>query len=372
MGTGWVRQGEFLDKGKIVCHCAVAPVLFCSSGFRSCPTTLRWLLLSFSALRQAQGRIREESSRFRYLHVRDSSAHASEQRHGTALLVRVVLQIVYSAHEEETMNEQLIETAIKCVKVGGAVLLAYYRKLQSLHIESKGSFDYVTEADLAAQEAIVNLIRSSHPDHEILAEEDERRPSQNANRWLVDPLDGTTNFIHGFPVFAVSVALEQMDSIVLGAVYDPCREELFLAQKDRGASLNGSPIRVSARSKLNEALVATAFPWRERSILSRYLEAFTQVFTKVSDIRRGGSAALDLCYVACGRCEGFWEAGLSPWDIAAGHLLVTEAGGYISDFSGGSNHIWVGDVVAGNPHVHGFLSDIILEVFGGNVSARRM
>jgi myo-inositol-1(or 4)-monophosphatase len=319
MCAGWVRQGEFLDKGKIVCHCAVAPVLFCPSGFSP-----------------------------------------------------AVLKIVYSAHEEEAMNEQLVETAINCVKAGGTVLLSYYRKLQSLRIESKGRYDYVTEADFAAQEEIVNLIRDSHPGHDILAEEDERRPSQNANRWLVDPLDGTTNFIHGFPAFAVSVALEHKDSIVLGAVYDPCRDELFLARKGLGASLNGSPIRVSARSTLNEALVATAFPWRERSILSRYLDAFTQVFTKVSDIRRGGSAALDLCYVACGRCEGFWEAGLSPWDIAAGHLLVREAGGIISDFSGESNHIWVGDVVAGNPHVHGFLSGIILEVFGGNVSTRSM
>jgi len=216
---------------------------------------------------------------------------------------------------------------------------------------------------LAAQEAIVNLIRRRHPDHEILAEEDQRSPGQNVSRWLVDPLDGTTNFIHGFPVFAVSVALEHKDSIVLGAVYDPCRKELFLAQEGQGASLNGQSIQVSSRRTQDEALVTTAFPWRERALLSRYLEAFTRIFTKVSDIRRGGSAALDLAYVACGRCEGFWEVGLSPWDI------VKEAGGHISDFTGGENHIWVGDVVAGNPSIHGFLLGIIREVFGGNVSA---
>lgn len=269
------------------------------------------------------------------------------------------------------MNEQLVKTAVECVKEGGAILLDYYRKLQSLQIESKGSFDYVTEADLAAQEAIVHLIRSRHPEHAVMAEEDKRSPSGYATRWLVDPLDGTTNFIHGFPVFAVSVALEHKDSIVLGAVYDPCRDELFLAQKGCGASLNGRPIRVSNRRKPIEALVATAFPWRERSILSLYLDAFTQVFLKVSDIRRGGSAALDLSYVACGRCEGFWEIGLSPWDIAAGHLLVREAGGYISDFSGGDHHIWVGDVVAGNPYLHGFLLGIVQDVFKGNVSAAK-
>jgi myo-inositol-1(or 4)-monophosphatase len=269
------------------------------------------------------------------------------------------------------MGEQLLETAVECVREGGAVLLDYHKKQQSLQIEAKGRFDYVTEADLAAQEAIVSVIRSRHPDHEVLAEEGKESPGQNVSRWLVDPLDGTTNFIHGFPVFAVSVALEHRDSIVLGAVYDPCRNELFLAQEGKGASLNGRPIQVSLRRNQNEALVATAFPWRERSILSQYLQAFTRVFTKVSDIRRGGSAALDLSYVACGRCEGFWELGLSPWDIAAGHLLVHEAGGLISDFSGGDNHIWVGDVVAGNPAIHGFLLAVIQEVFGGNVSTPR-
>ena len=266
------------------------------------------------------------------------------------------------------MNDQLIKTAVDCVKKAGAVLLDYHNKLQTLQIQSKGRFDYVTEADLAAQEAIVQLIRSRHPDHEILAEEDESSPGQNASRWLVDPLDGTTNFIHGFPVFAVSVALEYKDAIVLGAVYDPCRQELFLAQKGHGATLNGHPIQVSNRRKVDEALVATAFPWREKTILSHYLKGFNRVFAKVSDIRRGGSAALDLSYVACGRCEGFWELGLSPWDIAAGHLLVKEAGGYISDFNGGDKHIWVGDVVAGNPSIHTFLLEIIREVFGGNVS----
>ena len=267
------------------------------------------------------------------------------------------------------MDEELVETAVKCVREAGVVLLDYHRKLDRLQVKAKGKFDYVTEADLAAQEAIVKLIHSRHPDHDILAEEDKSSPSRNLYRWLVDPLDGTTNFIHGFPVFAVSVAVEYRESIVLAAVYDPCREELFFAQEGQGASLNGRSIQVSSRRTQNEALVATAFPWRERALLSRYLEAFTHIFTKVSDIRRGGSAALDLAYVACGRCEGFWEVGLSPWDIAAGHLLVKEAGGHITDFGGGENHIWVGDVIAANPSIHGFLLGIIQEVFGGNVSA---
>jgi myo-inositol-1(or 4)-monophosphatase len=172
-------------------------------------------------------------------------------------------------------------------------------------------------------------------------------------------------------VFAVSVALEQEGSIVVGVVYDPCRDELFVAEKGRGASINNRPISVSSRREPKEALVATAFPFRKKSILSRYLEGFTEIFARVSDIRRGGSAALDLAYVACGRCDGFWELGLSPWDIAAGHLLVREAGGQISDFSGADNHIRVGDVVAGNPTIHGFLLGIIKDVFGGNVTGAK-
>ena len=268
------------------------------------------------------------------------------------------------------MNERLVKTAVDCVTEAGDILLDYHKRLHSLQIKAKDRFDYVTEADLAAQDAIVKLIRNRHPEDEILAEEDHASPGQNANRWLVDPLDGTTNFIHGFPVFAVSVALEHRNSMVLGAIYDPCRRELFLAQKGQGAVLNGSPIQVSKRQAVDEALVATAFPWRQKSVLSRYLKGFTQVFAKVSDVRRSGSAALDLAYVACGRCDGFWELGLSPWDIAAGHLLVLEAGGYISDFNGEDAHIWVGDVVAGNQSIHGFLLEIIRGVFGGNVSKK--
>lgn len=287
------------------------------------------------------------------------------------MVLKIFVNTQFLQYYARAMNEQFVKTAVECVKEGGAVLLDYHSKLQSLQIQSKGRFDYVTEADLAAQEIIVQLIRSRHPDHEIWAEENERSSGQNVSRWLVDPLDGTTNFIHGFPVFAVSVALEYKGAVIVGAVYDPCRQELFLAQQGHGATLNGDPIQISHRRKVDEALVATAFPWRERTILSRYLRVFNQVFAKVSDIRRSGSAALDLSYVACGRCEGFWELGLSPWDIAAGHLLVKEAGGYVSDFNGGDNHIWIGDVVAGNPSTHTFLLKIIKEIFGGNVSGPR-
>jgi myo-inositol-1(or 4)-monophosphatase len=268
------------------------------------------------------------------------------------------------------VTDRISETAIACVKQGGAILLDYHHKLQSLQVHTKGRSDYVTEADLAVQEALIRLIRSRHPDHDILAEEGAERPRQHAVRWILDPLDGTTNFIHGFPAFAVSLALEHQGSVELGAIYDPSRDELFFAEKGNGSSLNGKPFTVSGRTRTEEALVATAFPWRRKAVLPRYLDVFTRVFGQIHDLRRSGSAALDLAYVACGRCDGFWEIGLKPWDIAAGHLLVTEAGGTISDFSGGGEHIWVGDVVAGTPAVHRFLLDVIREVFGGNVSTQ--
>jgi myo-inositol-1(or 4)-monophosphatase len=266
------------------------------------------------------------------------------------------------------VDEQVVKTAVECALKAGTILLDYHQEVESLHIQSKGRFDYVTEADLAAQEAIIRLIRRRHPHHDILAEETTAVPRQSVNRWVVDPLDGTTNFIHGVPVFAVSIALEHEGTIGVAAVYDPCRKELFLAERGRKTTLNSRAIEVSIRQQPEEALVATAFPFRNKEILPRYLEGFTRVFTNASDIRRSGSAALDLAYVACGRFDGFWEIGLSPWDIAAGQLLVKEAGGRVSDFSGGGNHIWVGDIVAGNPPIHDFLLGIIQKVFGGNVS----
>jgi myo-inositol-1(or 4)-monophosphatase len=269
------------------------------------------------------------------------------------------------------MGDEFTKTAIEAAQKGGAVLLDYYNRLQSLQVKSKGRSDYVTEADLAAQESIVSFIRRRHPDHTILAEESKAVADRNESRWLIDPLDGTTNFIHGFPVFAVSIALEQKGSIVLGVVYDPCREELFLAEKGQGGTLNGRSIRVSSRKQASESLVATAFPFKQRSILPLYLKGFNRVFERVSDTRRTGSAALDLSYVACGRLDGFWELGLSPWDVAAGDLLVREAGGVISDFSGGDHQIWVGDVIAANPAIHPLLLEILKDVFGGNVSKPR-
>lgn len=267
------------------------------------------------------------------------------------------------------MTNHARETALACVKEGGAILLDYHRKLRSLEVQAKGRFDYVTEADLAVQEALLRLIRSRHPGHDILAEEGSGGQQGHTTRWILDPLDGTTNFIHGFPMFAVSLALEHEGIVELGAIYDPSRDELFFAEQGKGATLNGKPFRISERNRPEEALVATALPWRQKSLLARYLVAVTRIFDRVNDLRRTGSAALDLAYVACGRCDGFWEIGLKPWDIAAGHVLVREAGGTISDFSGGDDHVWVGDVVAGTPGVHRFLLGVVREIFGGNVSS---
>ncbi|MBW1981690.1 MAG: inositol monophosphatase [Deltaproteobacteria bacterium] len=266
------------------------------------------------------------------------------------------------------MDESLLKTMLESARKGGEVLMKYHLASDDLHVRTKGKFDYVTEADVAAQRAIVAVIQEHYPEHDILAEEAAATTRRSAIRWIVDPLDGTTNFIHGFPVFAVTVAIESEGTVLAGVVYDPTREELFLAEKDRGATLNGKPLAVSATREASEMLIATSFPWRKKLLLERYLAAFKCMFARVNDFRRTGSAALDLAYVAAGRCDGFWELGLKPWDIAAGHLLVHEAGGKISDFSGGDRHIWVGDVVAGNTAAHDFLLPVIKGVFGGNVS----
>lgn len=268
--------------------------------------------------------------------------------------------------------EDIKKTAVDCAREAGAILMEYQRKMSDLQVEAKGRFDYVTEADFAVQEAIVRRIRARHSGHDILAEEAEGSRRRHAVRWILDPLDGTTNFIHGFPAFAVSIAVEQHGSIVLGVVYDPWRHELFLAEQGKGGSVNGRPLAVSGHSRPEQALVATGFPFREKALLPRYLETFSRIFSQVRGIRRTGSAALDLAYVACGRCDGFWEIGLKPWDIAAGHLLIEEAGGRISDFGGGADHIWIGDVVAGNSAIHRILLEVIQEVFGGNLSQSRL
>ncbi len=184
-------------------------------------------------------------------------------------------------------------------------------------------------------------------------------------RWIIDPLDGTTNFIHRYPVFSVSIALEYKREIILGVIYEPLKSDLFAAQKGRGAFLNGDIIRVSHVTTLRDSLITTGFPFRRKEFIDSYLVLFRNIFLRVSDLRRAGSAALDLAYLACGRCEGFFEIGLSPWDIAAGELLIKEAGGIVTDFGGGRDYLSTGNIVAGGPGIHGELLEEIKKVFTG-------
>lgn len=223
------------------------------------------------------------------------------------------------------------------------------------HVHTKAPFDYVTAVDKEAEVLIIDRIRKHFPDHSIMSEETPNEGLQDGIAWVIDPLDGTANFIHGFPFVAVSIAICEDKKPALGFVLDPVRQELFSARRGHGAYLNGEPIHISQPGALNETLIATGFPHRTRDLLEPYLNAFRGIFQEVSGIRRAGAAALDLAYLAAGRLDGFWEAGLKAWDIAAGSLLVTEAGGTVSDFWGTDDYLHNGHIIGGAPLVYPFL-----------------
>jgi myo-inositol-1(or 4)-monophosphatase len=247
--------------------------------------------------------------------------------------------------------ESLLVTAIDAARTGGEVLRRNFDGAEPLGVRDKGKNDFVTRVDREAEEAVVSLIRSRHPSHAILAEESAASPGVEAE-WIIDPLDGTTNFIHRYPCFATSVAVRVEGEVVAGAVYDPVRDELFTSSKGAGSKLNGAPIRVSDCRELSQSLLVTGFPFRSMKRLSQFLASFESFIHLSSGIRRDGSASLDCCYVACGRLDGFWECGLSAWDIAAGSLLVEEAGGTVTDFEGRRGFLTSGDIVASTRDLH--------------------
>jgi myo-inositol-1(or 4)-monophosphatase len=216
-----------------------------------------------------------------------------------------------------------------------------------VQVKSKRANDFVTEVDRSAEAAIIEIVQKSYPDHGILGEETGSIDGgKQEYRWIIDPLDGTTNFIHGFPQYCVSIGIEHRGALAHGVVYDPIRDELFTASKGNGAFLNDRRIRVSKCSRLGDALVGTGFPFKELTRVDLYLK---QLMEKSSGVRRAGAAALDLAYVACGRLDGFWELGLSPWDMAAGALLIQEAGGLVGDLEGEQSFLESGDVCAAAP-----------------------
>jgi myo-inositol-1(or 4)-monophosphatase len=247
----------------------------------------------------------------------------------------------------------LLNIAVRAARRAGEVIARSLPKLESIEIHAKDRHDYVTEVDRAAEQEIIGIIRHHYPAHAVLAEES-GASGDNETRWIIDPLDGTTNFLHGFPVYAVSIACEVRGRLEVATVYDVLRQELFTATRGVGAQLDSRRIRVSKRRGLEGALLATGFPFRANADLDTYLEMLRVVMPQVAGVRRPGSAALDLAYVAAGRVDGFWELGLKPWDSAAGALLITEAGGLISRING-EPYEHGGDVCAGTPRIHAAL-----------------
>jgi len=243
-----------------------------------------------------------------------------------------------------------LNIAIRAARNAGNVIVRYVHQVDSLNITVKGYNDFVSEVDRQAESEIINVLRRAFPDHGILAEEGGEHAGTEY-QWIIDPLDGTTNFLHGFPQFAVSIALRHKKKIEQAVIYDPLRQELFTATLGSGAFLNERRIRVSKAKELEGTLIGTGFPFKHPQHLDAYLAMFKAIHLQTAGIRRAGAASLDLAYVAAGRLDGFWEIGLKPWDMAAGVLLIQEAGGLISDFSGGHEFLETGNIVAGNPKV---------------------
>ncbi len=250
--------------------------------------------------------------------------------------------------------QPMLNTAIKAARRGASIINRASFELDRLTVTEKSHNDFVTEVDRAAEQAIIDVLHAAYPDHAILAEESGPSANlhdENENVWIIDPLDGTTNFIHGFPQYCVSIALQQRGQITQAVIFDPTRNDLFTASKGRGAYLNEKRIRVMKREKIADALLGTGFPYSDLSALDEYLQMFRVMTQASSGLRRPGSAALDLAYVACGRLDGFFEKSLKPWDIAAGSLLITEAGGIVGTFAGESDYLYKGNVIAASPKV---------------------
>jgi myo-inositol-1(or 4)-monophosphatase len=255
----------------------------------------------------------------------------------------------------------MLNIAVKAARAAGAIINRAALDLELLKVGQKGPNDFVSEVDRAAENAIIDLLLEAYPGHAILAEESGRsRGAQHSEyTWIIDPLDGTTNFIHGFPVYAVSIALAHRGTVQQAVVYDPTRNDLYYASRGRGAYCNERRLRVSKRTRLSDSLVGTGFPFRKGDNFKRYVKMFEEVMQSCAGLRRPGAAALDLCYVAAGYYDGFFETGLNPWDVAAGSLLITEAGGLIGNFTGESDFLHQREVVAGTPKVYGQLVQML-------------
>ena len=251
----------------------------------------------------------------------------------------------------------MLNVAVRAAREAGKIINRASLDIDLLRIAQKAANDFVTEVDRAAEQAIIDVLLKAYPQHGILGEETGTTFGDAASeyQWIIDPLDGTTNFIHGMPVYAVSIALAHRGVVQQAVVYDPTRDELFTATRGAGAFLNSRRIRVSSRVRLEDSLIGTGFPFRKHDDFDTYLEMFKRVAQRCVGLRRPGAAAIDLAYVAAGRYDGFFETGLKPWDIAAGSLLITEAGGLVGNFAGDGEFLHTGEVLAATPKVYGQL-----------------
>jgi myo-inositol-1(or 4)-monophosphatase len=264
---------------------------------------------------------------------------------------------------QQSTLHPMLNIAIKAARAAGAIINRASLDIDRLTVTSKGPNDFVTEVDQAAERAIIETLLTAYPDHAILAEESGRAMGSQTSDyvWIIDPLDGTTNFIHGFPQYAVSIALAFKGKVEQAVVYDPARNDLFYATKGRGAFLNDKRLRVSKRIRLAEALIGTGFPFRKGDNFKRYLKIMEELMPLCAGLRRPGAAALDLCYVAAGWYDAFFETGLHPWDVAAGSLIVTEAGGLVGNFTGEADFLYQREVLAGSPKVYAQLVPILAQ-----------
>ena len=253
----------------------------------------------------------------------------------------------------------MLNTAVKAARKAGAIIVRASNDVDKLTIRSKQKNDFVSEVDHAAEEAIIRVLREAYPDHGFLGEETGFHDEKAENVWVIDPLDGTTNFLHGFPQYCVSIALQQKGILTQAVVFDPNRNELFTASKGAGAFLNDRRVRVSKLDRIENALMGTGFPYREMAHLDDYVRMMKNAMRTCAGIRRPGAAALDLAWVACGRIDGFFEIGLSPWDMAAGALLIREAGGLVADLEGEEKFMESGRIAAANGKIFAALLQLL-------------
>ena len=258
--------------------------------------------------------------------------------------------------------QPLLNIAVNAARQAGDIIIRHMEQVDRLQITEKNKNDFFSEVDIKAEQAIIKAIAKAHPDHGYLAEESGSYQENAESLWFIDPLDGTNNYLHGFPFYCVSIGIRVKNRLEHAVIYDPLRHECFAASRGQGARLNDRRIRVSKQTQLSAALLGTGFPLHDPVLAQRYMPTFEALFGKCAGVRRTGSAALELAYVASGRLDGFWEFGLRPWDIAAGCLLIQEAGGLVSDLHGGEDYLKHGDIIAGTPKVFKSLYQTLMPV----------